>query len=165
VHLTWTSLPRNPSRCILEQLQRSAERLVITSVAATYGLPLPAGLRQGATVVVAPDGRIVVYSGDDERFDYMYKFVSTGSFDPHRRKANFGLLDDGTLYIAKFNDDGTGEWRPLVFGQEPLTPANDFAPQAEVLINARGAADRLGATKMDRPENIETNPATARFAA
>lgn len=113
---------------------------------------------EGHTSVVAPGGQVVVYSGDDSRFEYAYKFVSEGAFNPEEREANFGLLDSGTLYVAIFNDDGSGQWVPLVQGEGPLTEENGFSTQADILINARGAADLLGATKMDRPEDFETNP-------
>lgn len=113
---------------------------------------------EAATFVVAPSGQVVAYSGDDAQFEYVYKFVTKGTYNKSNRMANMGLLDQGILYVAKFNDDGSGEWLPLVFGQGPLTAEKGFSSQADVLLKTRLAADALGATKMDRPEDIETNP-------
>ncbi|WP_444676880.1 PhoX family protein [Halomonas sp. E19] len=101
---------------------------------------------------------VVAYSGDDARFEYIYKFVSAR---PYQAASSDGsLLDEGTLYVARFNDDGSGEWLALAPGQNGLTPENGFTDLADILVNTRSAADHVGATKMDRPEWGAVDPAT-----
>ncbi|MDO8900578.1 MAG: PhoX family phosphatase [Phenylobacterium sp.] len=112
-------------------------------------------------VVFAPviEGQpVVCYSGDDSRFEYIYKFVSEGVWAPGQTDGS--ILDRGTLYAAKFNDDGSGEWLALAPGRNGLTPANGFADLADILVNTRLAADHAGATKMDRPEWGAVDPST-----
>ncbi|WP_324274561.1 PhoX family protein [Blastococcus brunescens] len=105
---------------------------------------------EGAFVQTASNGHVVVYMGDDQVNEYVYKFVSAGTWES-MRAAGTSPLDDGTLYVARFDDDGSGTWLPLVHGQGPLT-GDAFADQGEVLVRTRLAADALGATPMDRPE-------------
>ena len=120
---------------------------------------------ENAAVTVAKSGELVVYMGDDERGEYIYKFVSSGKVDHANPAANKTLLDEGTLYVALFEGDkqgtplkGTGRWLALVQGENGLTADKGFHHQADVLINARAAADVVKATRMDRPEWIAVNP-------
>ncbi|MCZ4266840.1 PhoX family phosphatase [Rhodobacteraceae bacterium G21628-S1] len=107
---------------------------------------------ENAEMVQASDGRIVVYLGDDERGEYLYKYVSTNTWA--EGEPTEGLLDDGQLYVAKFNDDQTGEWLAL-------TPETTGMEQAEILCFTRMAASAVGGTTMDRPEWVACNPLKA----
>jgi len=104
---------------------------------------------EGVAIVVGRGGRVVGYMGDDERFDYIYKFVSDGNWNSLRARG-MSPLDHGKLYVARFDDDGSGQWLELSIDNPAL--AARFADQAELLIHARIAGDILGATPMDRPE-------------
>jgi uncharacterized protein len=113
---------------------------------------------EGAWVQETKGGRIVVYMGDDERNEYIYRYVSNL---PWRLARSRGInpLDDGILYVARFNADGTGDWLPLVPGSVPPTPDHPMGWSInDILINTRGAADAVCATMMDRPEWIDTFP-------
>ncbi|MBJ7337115.1 PhoX family phosphatase [Mycolicibacterium sp.] len=142
---------------------------------------------EGATIYVTDDGTVVSYTGDDERFDYMYKFVSSKKIQPGTGASamahNLTILDEGTLYVAKLTSDipageidgsgklpatgafrGTGTWLPLLRsgpnGQAESLVAG-VTPQ-EAAVFTRFAADKAGATKMDRPEDFEANPKTGK---
>ncbi|MAT93425.1 MAG: hypothetical protein CME59_12570 [Halioglobus sp.] len=117
---------------------------------------------EGATVVYREGAPLVVYSGDDSENQFVYRYVSEGVYEPDRGARNSELLRRGTLYCARFADDGSGRWLPLVHGSGPLHEKNGFASQADVVIDARRAAALLGATPMDRPEGIAVSPRSAR---
>jgi secreted PhoX family phosphatase len=114
---------------------------------------------ENAAVTVAADGRVVVYMGDDEADEYVYKFVSRGKYEPARPEANRDLLDDGTLYVARFEQGGRGAWLPLT-PANPAVKARGLADLGAVLVNARLAADAAGGTRMDRPEWLAVDPRT-----
>lgn len=128
---------------------------------------------EGAFVRIAASQKVGLYMGDDSRGEYLYKFVSSATWSAADATASDRLavgdkyLDAGTLYVARFNADGTGTWLPLVYSPTFPTraasgtyPAYTFADQADICVNTRFAADALGATPMDRPEWTAGNPVT-----
>jgi uncharacterized protein len=119
---------------------------------------------EGANTIVGKTGHVAAYMGDDEKFEYIYKFVTRDRFDVKNPTANRDLLDHGTLYVARFNADGSGVWLPLVHDEKgALNSREGFASQGDVVIKARAAADILGATPMDRPEDVEPSPVSGRI--
>jgi secreted PhoX family phosphatase len=116
------------------------------------------GAHEIATVAVMKDGRVTVYMGEDAQFEYITKFVSRDPIRPGGFQANRELLDHGTLYVARFDADGSGRWIELTAGKNGLTPDAGFADQGDMLVKTRQACDRVGGTKMDRPEWIAVDP-------
>ncbi len=114
---------------------------------------------ESAYVHTGRGGRVVVYTGDDQVNEHVYKFVSALNWKSARARGR-SPLDEGVLYVARFNDDGTGVWLPLVHGTGPLVAANGFADQGDVLVKTRQAASAVGATRMDRPEWVAVDPHT-----
>ncbi|MFC4560680.1 PhoX family protein [Nocardiopsis mangrovi] len=133
---------------------------------------------EGATTRITRNGRVAVYMGDDERFEYIYKFVSDKKYRRGSARHNATLLDSGTLYVARLTGnspaeeidgsgglpadgefDGSGEWIPLC---NATTSFVEGFSVAEVLVHTRLAADTAAATKMDRPEDFEPNPVTGK---
>lgn len=118
---------------------------------------------EGATIVSAAGKPVIAYMGDDNEFECIYKFVSKKPYLPADRNHNLTLLEEGDLFVAKIDADGGGQWLKLTFeNQFENTPASHLTSQVDVLIEVRNAARALGATPMDRPEDIETNPVTGR---
>ena len=113
---------------------------------------------EGCDVHVNKDGKAIVYMGDDQAFEYIYRFVSKEKVLPGNLIHNLSLLDEGELSVAEFTEQGSLIWHPLQYGTAPLTKANGFNSQADVVLDMRKAADLVGATPMDRPEEIKVNP-------
>jgi uncharacterized protein len=129
---------------------------------------------EGAWSALDSGNNVAFYMGDDERNEYIYKFVCAGTYNPNNRAANMNLLDEGTLYVAKFNANGTGQWialQPGTLGSNGMAlrdnpnfaGANDAEVLAKILIKTRMAGDAVGATMMDRPEWTGVRPRIGGF--
>ena len=124
---------------------------------------------ESAQYVVDAQNNVAFYMGDDERNEYIYKFVCAGKYNPANKAANRNLLDSGTLYVARFDADLGGQWIPLLPGtvgvdgvalrdNPNFAGADDAEVLARILIKARMAGDAVGATMMDRPEWTGARP-------
>lgn len=119
----------------------------------------------GVWTAVTRDGRAVVFSGAGERSEFLYKFVSRDKIKPaaggrSAAQVNAALLDHGTLYVARFDADGSGRWLALVQGQGPLSAAAGFADAGEMLIKSRQASDALGGTPLEPARGLAIDPAS-----
>jgi secreted PhoX family phosphatase len=123
------------------------------------------GAHEGAWVGTRPDGRAVVYSGEDARFEYLYRFVSRDRIAPGGARSNATLLDHGTLSVARFDADGRGRWLPLVQGQGPLTAANGFADQGQVLVQRARRPTCWAPRRWTAPSGWPSTRAAARSSA
>ncbi|MEM7401303.1 MAG: PhoX family phosphatase [Pseudomonadota bacterium] len=113
---------------------------------------------EGCDVHINKDGKAVIYMGDDQAFEYVYRFVSKHKYQAGKQKQNLALLDEGELSVAEFTEHGSVIWHSLQYGEGPHIQKNGFSSQADVVIDMRKAADLVGATPMDRPEEIKVNP-------